>query len=77
MSTAGLPSIISPGQRTAIMQKLSAFVSRFTRDETGATMIEYGVMLALIVAVCFVIVTNVGTSVQGLFSTVATAWAGA
>ena len=59
------------------MQKLSAFVSRFTRDETGATMIEYGVMLALIVAVCFVIVTNVGTSVQGLFSTVATAWAGA
>jgi Flp pilus assembly pilin Flp len=66
----------------AIMRKLGVVLARFARVETGAvetgaTMVEYGVMVALIVAVCFVIVTTVGTQAQGLFSTVSAAWTAA
>jgi pilus assembly protein Flp/PilA len=41
------------------------------RDEEGATMVEYGLMLALIAIVCIVAVTAIGTKLSGLFSTVA------
>ncbi|HEY1655649.1 MAG TPA: Flp family type IVb pilin [Candidatus Tumulicola sp.] len=41
------------------------------RDEEGATMVEYGLMLALIAVVCIVAVTAIGTKLSSLFSTVA------
>ena len=39
-------------------------------DEEGATLVEYGLIVALIAAVCVVIVTTLGTQVQGAFQTV-------
>ena len=77
MSIRTLSSLFFPEQRTAIMGKLGRVLARFARAETGATMVEYSVMVALIVAVCFVIVTTVGTQTQGLFSTVSAAWTAA
>ncbi len=41
------------------------------RDEEGATMVEYGLLVALIALVAIVGVTLLGTSLQGLFSNVA------
>ena len=38
------------------------------RDEEGATMVEYGLMLALIAAVSIPIVQTLGLSVQGVFT---------
>lgn len=38
--------------------------------EEGATMVEYGIMVALIAAVCIVMITTVGTDVLGLYSSV-------
>ncbi len=43
---------------------------RLWKDEEGATMVEYGVMVALIAAVCVAIVTTLGTQVQTAFTTV-------
>jgi len=40
------------------------------RDEQGATMVEYGLMLALIAAVSIPIVQALGVNVQGAFSAV-------
>ena len=40
------------------------------RNDDGATMVEYGIMVALIAAICIAIVTLVGKSVQTTFSTV-------
>jgi Flp pilus assembly pilin Flp len=37
-------------------------------DESGATLVEYGVMLFLVAAVCFIAVASFGQSVSGLFS---------
>lgn len=40
------------------------------RDDRGATMVEYGIMVALIAAVCIVLVTTLGHTVSNSFSTV-------
>ena len=40
--------------------------------ERGATAVEYGIMVALIAAVIIGIVTTLGTTISGMFSTVNT-----
>ncbi|MGA2937774.1 MAG: Flp family type IVb pilin [Syntrophobacteraceae bacterium] len=45
-------------------------VKRFFRDEEGATMVEYALMVSLIAAVCIVAVTAMSTQVQNLFTSV-------
>ncbi len=40
------------------------------KDDSGATMVEYGIMVALIAAVCIVLVTALGKNVSTAFSTV-------
>ncbi|MDQ6931993.1 MAG: Flp family type IVb pilin [Candidatus Eremiobacteraeota bacterium] len=40
-------------------------------DETGATMVEYGLMLSLIAIVCIIAVTAVGTGLSQIFTTTA------
>ena len=45
--------------------------SRFVRDESGATAIEYGLIAALIAVVVIGAVTAVGTKLSTTFNTVA------
>jgi pilus assembly protein Flp/PilA len=45
--------------------------SRIVREDEGATMVEYGLMVALIAAVCVGIVTTLGTDLLAEFTTVA------
>jgi pilus assembly protein Flp/PilA len=52
-----------------VNQFLSAF-QKFVGREEGATMVEYGLMLALIAVICLVAVTQVGTGSQGTFNSV-------
>jgi pilus assembly protein Flp/PilA len=49
---------------------------RVLNDESGVTAIEYGLITGLISIVILVAVTAIGTSLQGLFQTIATALAG-
>ena len=44
----------------------------FVRDEEGVTMVEYGLMLALIAAVCIGVITTLGTDLQTLFTNIGT-----
>jgi pilus assembly protein Flp/PilA len=44
-------------------------ISRFVRDESGATAIEYGLIAALIAVVIITGVTAVGTSLSTTFTT--------
>jgi len=46
--------------------------SRFVRDESGATAIEYGLIAALIAVVIIGAVTAVGTSLSTTFTSVKT-----
>jgi pilus assembly protein Flp/PilA len=55
-------------------QMKTSFV-RILKDESGVTAIEYGLIAGLISVVILVAVTAIGTSLQGLFQTIATALA--
>ncbi len=45
----------------------------FFKDESGAAMVEYGLLVALIAVVCILAVTTIGTNLSGKFTQVATA----
>ncbi len=51
---------------------MSKLISRFVKNESGATAIEYGLIVALIAVVIIGAVTAVGTSLSTKFNTVAT-----
>ncbi len=46
-------------------------VSRFVKDESGATAIEYGLIAAGISVVIITAVNLVGTNLNGVFNTIA------
>ena len=48
-------------------------ISRFVRDESGATAIEYGLIATLIALAIIATVTTVGTSLATKFAAVTTA----
>ena len=59
-----------PKERVEPMQKwLQKFV-QFLQAEDGPTAVEYAVMLALIIVVCLVAITALGTSANATFGTV-------
>lgn len=51
------------------MKHLVNCVKSFAVSEEGPTATEYAVMLALIVMVCIVSISSIGTNVAGLFTT--------
>ena len=51
---------------------LQSFTKQMRRDDRGATMVEYGLLVALIAVVVAIGATTLGTAVKGLFQTVAT-----
>ena len=54
---------------------MTKFVTRFVKDESGATAIEYGLIVALIAVVIITAVTTIGTNLKTAFSTIATSTA--
>lgn len=48
-------------------------VRRFVREETGATMVEYAIMLALIAAICIAAIKLVGTKTNTSYENLETA----
>lgn len=51
---------------------MSKFVTRFLKDESGATAIEYGLIAALIAVVIITAVTSIGTTLNTKFEDVNT-----
>lgn len=57
---------------TSLMVSMTAFIAgikdRFGREERGATMVEYGIMVALIAVIVMIAVGPLGLAIQGLFA---------
>lgn len=49
---------------------MSKLVKRFLKDEEGATAVEYGVLIALIIAVCIIVISVIGTKIESAFEKV-------
>jgi len=52
-----------------------ANLARLLRDESGATAIEYGLLVALIAIAMIAALTTTGTSLAGVFDTITTTMA--
>ena len=48
-------------------------LDRFRRDEQGAALVEYGILVGLIAVICIAAVVIVGTQVSTAFSNIASA----
>jgi pilus assembly protein Flp/PilA len=55
------------------MSKIKQFLVALKKDESGATMVEYGLMLFLIAIVCIATITTLGTTLNGIFQQVVAA----
>ncbi len=55
------------------MQKFVTTVKKFVSEEDAPTMVEYGLLVALIAVVCIVAVTLIGTNLNQTFTDIATA----
>ena len=55
--------------RTYVLQ----LVNRFRRDDEGAALVEYGMLVGLIAVICVVAVTTLGTEISTAFSAIASA----
>jgi pilus assembly protein Flp/PilA len=51
---------------------MSKLVTRFVKDESGATAIEYGLIAALIAIAIIAGATSLGTALNNKFSSIAT-----
>jgi pilus assembly protein Flp/PilA len=51
-----------------MLGRLAIPVVRFLKQEEGPTAVEYAVMLALIVAVCFAAISNIGTTTNSMYN---------
>ncbi len=54
----------------ALWRRGAQGVLRLAGDRKGVTAVEYGVIAALIIVVCIVAITTVGTNLQSTFNTV-------
>jgi pilus assembly protein Flp/PilA len=52
---------------------VNALKCRLNRGEKGATMVEYGIMVALIAVIVMVAVGPLGTAISTMFNNLATA----
>jgi pilus assembly protein Flp/PilA len=55
------------------MKALGVGIKRFLNDEEGATMVEYGLLAALISIVCIAVITQVGLNLELAFTAVCNA----
>jgi pilus assembly protein Flp/PilA len=53
------------------MTELRKLAGSFIRDEEGASLAEYGLLLALIAVVCMAATALIGTNISGLFNYIA------
>ena len=58
------------------MRQFAQSVVNFLKREDGPTAVEYAVMLALIIVVCIVDITALGTNANKTFSSVSSTIAG-
>jgi pilus assembly protein Flp/PilA len=56
--------------REMTVTKLLATFRKIVTREEGATMVEYGLMLALIAVICLAAVTSIGTGSSTMFNSV-------
>ena len=72
-SANGVTLSLALHPKDLLMRKL---INRFRRDDEGAALVEYGMLVGLIAVICVVAVTTLGTEVSTAFSKIAAGLSG-
>jgi pilus assembly protein Flp/PilA len=56
------------------MKDVTRNIARFVREDSGATMVEYAIMIALIAAICIAVIKVIGNKSNNAFENVNTAF---
>lgn len=56
-------------KRSAVMSKMLKLLNAVRKDEEGAALVEYALLIGLIAVVCIVVVTALGSAVSSKLST--------
>jgi pilus assembly protein Flp/PilA len=72
-SANGAKLVFGSTSKDILMRKL---INRLRRDDEGAALVEYGMLVGLIAVICVVAVTTLGTEVSTAFSNIANALKG-
>jgi pilus assembly protein Flp/PilA len=66
------PSFVIPSnhRQEFVMSRLTSFVRNFVKDEEGAALVEYGLLVLLIAVLCIVAVKTLGSKVSNTFNSV-------
>lgn len=56
---------------------MKAFLKRLVRSETGANLVEYGILIVLVALVAATGLTNLGTNLSNFFDSIANSISGA
>jgi pilus assembly protein Flp/PilA len=54
------------------MRRILLSAKKLIRREEGASLVEYGLLLALIAVVCIGAISTLGTSIKGMFTGLST-----
>jgi pilus assembly protein Flp/PilA len=54
-----------------MLAKLTELIARFQNEETGASMVEYALLVVLIAIIAIVAITLAGREISGTFSEIA------
>jgi pilus assembly protein Flp/PilA len=61
------PSYFNSEKDVLVMRNL---VTRFAKNEEGAALVEYGLLVGLIAVVCLAAVQTLGGTINGVFTTI-------
>ena len=56
-----------------VLHHVLQLINRFRRDEQGASLAEYGLLIALIAVVCIAVITTLGKNISTMFASLAAA----
>ncbi|HEV2097322.1 MAG TPA: Flp family type IVb pilin [Stellaceae bacterium] len=59
---------VYPGRFLSKGTQMCQLISRFRRNQEGAALVEYGLLVGLIAAVCVIAVSTLGTELSAAFS---------
>jgi pilus assembly protein Flp/PilA len=51
---------------------MKTLAKSFLSDDNGATLVEYGLLVALIAVVCLTVIATLGTNIKTLFTNIGT-----
>lgn len=55
----------------SLLRRVAETANVFIHEDEGATMVEYGLMVALIAIVCILAITSIGTNLNSAFTDIA------